>query len=155
MNIKKNIIVIGGATASGKSSAALGVCRTLGGELVSCDSMQIYRKMDIGTAKPTREEMAIVPHHMINIKHPKEGFSSADYASLAKASINDILSRGKLPVVCGGTGLYLDSLMFINQRSQSACDNELRQRLLNNDKHENWLTLQKIDPQSAEKNTRK
>lgn len=149
MNSEKKVIVIGGATASGKSSAALGVCRALGGELVSCDSMQIYQKMNIGTAKPTEEEMAEIPHHLINVRKPYESFSSADYASLAKDAIRDIISRGRLPVMCGGTGLYLDSLMYIKQQASSACDPELRQRLMQNDKHENWLKLQSVDPESA------
>lgn len=149
--MKKEVIVIAGATAAGKSAVALDVCRQLNGELISCDSMQIYRKMNIGTAKPTREEMAEIPHHLIDIKDPCDDFSSADFASLAKDAIDDIISRGKLPVLCGGTGLYLDSLMFIKAQDSAACDKELREKLLKNDKHENWLKLAEIDPQAAEK----
>ena len=149
--MKKEVIVIAGATAAGKSAVALDVCRALGGELVSCDSMQIYKKMNIGTAKPTFEEMAEIPHHLIDIRDPGEEFSAADFTSLAKDAIDDIIKRGKLPVVCGGTGLYLDSLMYIKAQDSAACDKELREKLLLNDKHENWLKLAEIDPQSAEK----
>lgn len=149
--MKKEVIVIAGATAAGKSAVALDVCRALGGELVSCDSMQIYKKMNIGTAKPTCEEMAEIPHHLIDIRDPGEEFSAADFTSLAKDAIDDIIKRGKLPVVCGGTGLYLDSLMYIKAQDSAACDKELREKLLLNDKHENWLKLAEIDPESSEK----
>ena len=149
--MKKNVIVIAGATASGKSSAALDICTSLDGELISCDSMQIYRKMNIGTAKPTEAEMTAVRHHLIDVREPWEDFSSSDYVSLAKPAIDDVLHRGKLPVVCGGTGLYLDSLMFIRPDEACSVDEKLRGELLARDKHENWLMLSQIDPESAEK----
>ncbi len=149
--MKKNVIVIAGATASGKSSAALDVCTSLDGELISCDSMQIYRNMNIGTAKPTESEMSAVRHHLIDIREPWEDFSSSDYVSLAKHAMDDVLSRGKLPVVCGGTGLYLDSLMFIRPDEACSVDEKLRAELLSKDKHENWLMLSQIDPESAGK----
>ena len=149
--MKKNVIVIAGATASGKSSAALDVCTSLDGELISCDSMQIYRKMNIGTAKPTKSEMEAVRHHLIDVREPWEDFSSSDYVSLAKRAIDDVSSRGKLPVLCGGTGLYLDSLMFIRPDEACSVDEKLRAELLSRDKHENWLMLSQIDPESAEK----
>ena len=149
--MKKNVIVIAGATASGKSSAALDVCTALDGELISCDSMQIYRKMNIGTAKPTESEMKAVRHHLIDVREPWEDFSSSDYVSLAKRAIDDVSSRNKLPVLCGGTGLYLDSLMFIRPDEACSVDEKLRTELLSKDKHENWLMLSQIDPESAEK----
>ena len=149
--MKNDVIVIAGATGGGKSAAALDVCERLDGELISCDSMQIYRKMNIGTAKPTCEEMAEIPHHLIDIRDPGEEFSAADFTALAKEAIEDIIKRGKLPVVCGGTGLYLDSLMYIKAQDSAACDKELREKLLLRDKHENWLKLAEIDPESAEK----
>lgn len=149
MNGKGDVIVIGGATASGKSACALDVCTTLGGELISCDSMQIYKHMDIGTAKPTLSERQQVKHHLIDLCMPYESFSSADYAKEARRAINDVISRGHLPVICGGTGLYLDGLMYLRD-DDTVCDPELRERLLKNDKHENWLTLQRVDPQAAE-----
>lgn len=149
--MKKNVIVIAGATASGKSRAALDVCTSLDGELISCDSMQIYRKMNIGTAKPTKSEMEAVRHHLIDVRDPWEDFSSSDYVALAKPAIDDVLRRDKLPVVCGGTGLYLDSLMFIRPDEACSVDEKLRGELLARDKHENWLMLSQIDPESAEK----
>ena len=101
------VIAIVGPTAVGKTALALNLARELDGEIISCDSMQIYKGMDIGTAKPTKEEMAEIPHHLIDIKEPNEEFSCADYAILAKKCIEDIISRGKTPIFCGGTGLYL------------------------------------------------
>ena len=111
--MKKNVIVIAGATASGKSSAALDVCTSLDGELISCDSMQIYRKMNIGTAKPTKSEMEAVRHHLIDVREPWEDFSSSDYVSLAKRAIDDVSSRNKLPEARGFilTRLCLSALM--------------------------------------------
>ncbi len=150
MNGKSDVIVIGGATASGKSACALDVCSALGGELISCDSMQVYKYMDIGTAKPTKEESLRVAHHLIDIKMPYEEFSSSDYCECAKNAIDGVISRGRLPVICGGTGLYLDSLMYLQNNDDTACDKDVRERLLLNDKHENWLELQKIDPLSAQ-----
>ena len=107
--IKLPIIV--GPTASGKSALALAIAEEVGGEIVSCDSMQIYRRMNIGTAKPTKEELCRVPHHIIDVVEPWENFSCADYARLADEAISDVLARGKTPIVCGGTGLYLDALL--------------------------------------------
>lgn len=108
---KIKIAAIVGATASGKTALSIALAKKFGGEIVSCDSMQIYKGMDIGTAKPTLEEMDGVPHHMIDICEPDRKFSCTDYAEMALSSINDIISRGKLPILCGGTGLYLDSLL--------------------------------------------
>ena len=108
---KPFLLAVAGPTASGKSSLALAICEEFAGELVSCDSMQIYRRMDIGTAKPTPEEMARVPHHLIDICEPDEDFSAATFAEVATKAIDDVLLREKLPVLCGGTGLYLDSVL--------------------------------------------
>lgn len=104
-------IAIVGCTASGKSALALELCRRHGGELVSMDSMQIYRGMDIGTAKPTVSERAEVVHHMIDVADPKESYSSGAYVEAAAKVIRDVSARGALPVLCGGTGLYLDGLL--------------------------------------------
>ena len=107
----KKIIVLIGPTASGKSSLALKVAGEFCGEIVSCDSMQIYKNMDIGTAKPNNEEKERIPHHMIDICSCKDNYSAGDYAKDASAAIDDIISRGKTPIVCGGTGMYLDTLL--------------------------------------------
>ena len=105
------IIVITGPTASGKTWLAVELARRYNGEVVSADSMQIYRRMDIGTAKPTAEEMGGIPHHMIDVADPEEDFSVARYVDMAAAAVDGILSRGRLPILAGGTGLYIDSLL--------------------------------------------
>jgi tRNA dimethylallyltransferase len=110
--MKNKIIAVAGHTASGKTGLAIRLAEALGGEIVCCDSMQIYRVMDIGTAKPTLEELARVPHHMVDFVDPMREYSCAEYAEDAERAIKDIISRGKLPVICGGTGLYLDTLLF-------------------------------------------
>ncbi|MBQ6663841.1 MAG: tRNA (adenosine(37)-N6)-dimethylallyltransferase MiaA [Firmicutes bacterium] len=106
------VLVIVGPTAVGKTEVAIGVARRLGGEIISCDSMQLYRYMDIGSAKPSAAELAQVPHHMIGVIDPRDRFSAARYRELAEVAVADIVSRGKLPVICGGTGLYLDALLY-------------------------------------------
>ena len=106
-----NIICIAGPTASGKSALAVELAKEYHGEVVSCDSMQVYRRMDIGTAKPTREEMQAIPHHMIDVAEPDEDFSVSRYCRLAAPIVDDIVSRGKTAIIVGGTGLYMDSLI--------------------------------------------
>ena len=105
-------LVIAGPTAVGKTEFALHAASAFDGEIISCDSMQIYHGMDIGTAKPSSEEMALCPHHMIDIADPSKPFSAAMFAEMARSAISDISSRGKLPVICGGTGLYLDGVLY-------------------------------------------
>ena len=105
------IIVIAGATASGKTAFSVELAKRLDGEIVSCDSMQIYKGMDIGTAKPTKSEMCGIPHHMLDIIEPSENFSVAQFCDMARSIIRDIHDRGKMPVLVGGTGLYIDSLI--------------------------------------------
>ena len=109
--MQPKLVVITGPTASGKTALGVMLAQRLGGEVVSADSMQIYRGMDIGTAKPTPEEMQGVPHHMIDIADPTENYSVSRYAAEATACVDDILARRKLPIVVGGTGLYIDSLI--------------------------------------------
>ena len=111
MSNKPKIIAVVGPTASGKTALSIALAKALGGEVLSCDSMQIYRDMDIGTAKPTEEEREGVPHHLLDIAAADEPFSCAEYAALAKAKVSEVLSRGKLPIFCGGTGLYLDGVL--------------------------------------------
>ena len=107
----KNVICICGPTASGKTGLSVALAKRLDAEVVSCDSMQIYRGMDVGTAKPDAAEMEGVPHHLLDVAEPGEDFSVGRYVQLADAAIADIHSRGKIAVVCGGTGLYMDSLI--------------------------------------------
>ena len=111
MTKKIPVIAIAGPTASGKSSLAMQLCKDLDGELISCDSMQIYKGMDIGTAKPTKQDMTEVTHHMIDICEPDTDYSAAAFAEDARKVIEEVYSRGKMPILCGGTGLYLDSVL--------------------------------------------
>ena len=106
-----NIICIAGPTASGKTALSIALAKELNGEVVSCDSMQIYKRMDIGTAKPTKEEMDGIPHHMIDICEPDEDFSVSRYCEMAAPIVDDIIARGKTAIIAGGTGLYMDSLI--------------------------------------------
>lgn len=106
-----NIICIAGPTASGKTALAVALAKALDGEVISCDSMQIYRGMDIGTAKPTREEMDGIAHHMLDVCDPSEDFSVSRYCEMATPILEDILARGKTAIIAGGTGLYMDALI--------------------------------------------
>jgi len=106
-----NIICIAGPTASGKTALAVELAKLVDGEVISCDSMQIYRGMDIGTAKPTKEEMQGIPHHMLDVCDPDEDFSVSRYCELADPLLQDILARGKTAIIAGGTGLYMDALI--------------------------------------------
>lgn len=106
-----NLICIAGPTASGKTALSIALAKELGAEIVSCDSMQIYKRMDIGTAKPTAEEMASIPHHMLSVAEPWEDFSVSKYCQMAAPIVDDILARGKTAIIVGGTGLYMDALI--------------------------------------------
>ena len=105
------IITIAGPTASGKTALSIQLAKEMDGEIVSCDSMQVYKDMDIGTAKPTREEQAGIPHHMLSVAEPWEDFSVSRYCAMADPIVEDILRRGKSPIIVGGTGLYMDALI--------------------------------------------
>ena len=147
------ILTIVGPTASGKTRLAVELAQHFNGEVVSCDSMQIYRTMDIGTAKPTAEEMQGVPHHMLDVADPEENYSAARYVEQASACVDDILARGKLPIVAGGTGLYRDALLA--GRSFAAFSGKFRgaleQRAANGGLPALYEELQRIDPDRAEK----
>ena len=110
--MKPKVIVIVGPTASGKTALSIELAKKINGEIVSCDSMQIYKKMDIGSAKPTLEEMQGIKHYMIDIIEPNQRFSVAEYKKQAEVAIEEILKKGKTPIVIGGTGLYADSLIY-------------------------------------------
>ena len=107
----KNLICIAGPTASGKTALSIALAKELDGEIVSCDSMQVYKGMNIGTAKPTAEEMENIPHHMLSIAEPWEDFSVGKYCDMATPIVDDIISRGKTAIIVGGTGLYMDALI--------------------------------------------
>ena len=149
------VVVLSGPTASGKTALGVLLAQTLGGEVVSADSMQIYRRMDVGTAKPTQEEMCGVAHHMIDVAEPEEDYSVARYVSEAAACVDDILARGKLPVIVGGTGLYIDSLLSGRTFAGGPVDPALRTEL--SERYDeigaNGLLgeLRKVDPARAAK----
>ena len=109
--MNRSVFVVAGPTASGKTALSIALAQAVGGEIVSADSMQVYRGMDIGTAKATPEERAAVPHHMLDVADPGENYSAARYVEEASACCEDILSRSKVPILTGGTGLYIDSLL--------------------------------------------
>lgn len=147
------IVIVAGATASGKTALSIELAKRLSGEIVSCDSMQIYRGMDIGTAKPTKEEMQNIPHHMLDFLEPSQNFSAADFCAMARDIIADISRRGKLPILTGGTGLYIDSLVnnieFAEETEKSHIRNELFKMAEKSGKEAVYKLLLKIDPDYA------
>ena len=155
MIIIKDLIVITGPTASGKTAMSVEVAKVLGAEIVNADSMQIYKYMDIGTAKPTMEERQGIPHHLIDIVNPDEQFSVARYCECAKLAIDSIHAKGKPAVMVGGTGLYVDSLVNNIQFSEIEPDEEYRAKTdaLAEEKGNEYIynMLAEIDPDSAKK----
>lgn len=151
----KTLYGICGPTASGKSALAIEVCKRMNGEVVSCDSMALYRGMDILTAKPTADEMQGIAHHMIGEVEPSRKFNASEFASASEKLILEIESRGKLPVLCGGTGLYIDALTK-GIRMLTAADEEVRKRLnaISEEpggKEKLHQMLMEADPESARK----
>ena len=148
-----SVLVIGGPTASGKTSLSIEAARRFGGEIVSADSMQIYRGMDIGTAKPTESERCGIPHHLLDVVDPDEPFSVADWQEAANREIRDILARGRLPVVVGGTGLYLNSLVYNLKFNPAGADEAFREEMNRMARENGALAvhalLEKADPRSA------
>ncbi len=149
-----SIVCVAGPTASGKTQLAVALAKELHGEVVSCDSMQVYRHMNIGTAKPTREEMDGIVHHMLDVAEPEEAFSAGRYVEQADPIVRDILARGKTCILCGGTGLYMDSLMAgrtfapIPQTGRR----EALEQLAQTEGIEAVLQkLRQVDPESAER----
>ena len=147
-----NIICIAGPTASGKTALAVELAKELNGEVISCDSMQVYRRMDIGTAKPTKEEMQGIVHHMIDVAEPDEDFSVSKYCAMASLAIDDIVSRGKTAIIAGGTGLYMDSLIKGNDFAPFPATG-VRQRLERKAEEVGFEAMREelraIDPESA------
>lgn len=129
--MKPKVIVICGPTASGKTSLSIELAKRIKGEIISCDSMQIYKDMTIGTAKPTVEEMDGIPHHLIDFVLPSERYSVADFKKAATQKIEEILSRNKIPIIVGGTGLYVDALVYNIEYLELETDLKYRQELEN------------------------
>lgn len=151
--MKEKIIAIVGPTASGKTGLSIRLAKELNGEIVSCDSMQIYQGMCIGTAAPTVAEMDGIPHHLFGFVPPDHEFSVADYREKAAACISDIISRGRTPILCGGTGLYLDSLLHVSGFSDVEKSDDLRRELTEyaaaNGNEALHARLAEVDPASA------
>lgn len=143
------LVVIAGPTGSGKSSLAMALALSLGGEVISCDSVAVYREFEIGTAKPSREERSRVPHHLIDVAAPDAYFTAGEYARLARRATREITGRGHLPIVCGGTGLYLramlDGLFAGPERNE-----KLRERLRARQRAGAlWRLLRRLDAEAA------
>ncbi len=147
------VIAVLGPTASGKTALSIALAKELGGEVVSADSMQIYRGMDIATAKPTEEEMDGVPHHLIGYVGPEEPYSLGRYAADAHAAIADVHSRGRLPILCGGTGLYMDTVLDNRDIGETGSDPAIRAELsgLAKERGGEYLlsVLREFDPETA------
>ncbi len=148
MDSKIKVLAVVGPTASGKTDLSLRLAEALGGEIISCDSMQIYRDMNIGTAKPSLEERRGIPHHLFDICDPEDEFSCADYKAYAEKAVSDIVSRGKTPIFCGGTGLYLSSFLRGGDLSPNIPEG-IRERLEKRSPEENWDELMSVDPDAA------
>ena len=149
------VLCVVGPTATGKTKMGVALAKRFNGEVVSVDSMQIYRGMAVGTAAPTAEEMEGIPHHMVAVADPAESWSAARYVQAADACVQDILRRGKLPVLVGGTGLYLDALIRGTDFAAGSQGTEIRQKLQRRARNEGIETLleelRRIDPIAAEK----
>ncbi len=155
MSKKIFVPVICGPTASGKTALGVNIAQKLDGEIVSADSMQIYTGMEIASAKPSKSEMQGIPHHLMDFLPPSEPFSVADYVELAHKCIQDIHSRGKMPIIVGGTGLYISSVInnitFDDTGSDPDFRAEMKEFAEKNGNEALWQKLNEIDPQSAEK----
>ena len=151
--MSNTVYIISGPTATGKSLIAFYLARRIGGEIVNCDSIQLYKYMDIGSAKPSKDEMARVPHHLYSVADPAENMTVAKYQDMAIKTINEIISRGKIPIVCGGTGLYLNSILYDMDFGASPEDDSRRDELekLAEERGNEYMYqyLQALDPDAA------
>ena len=146
----QKVIVIVGPTASGKSALAVELAKRFDGEVISADSRQVYRGLDIGTGKITQEETQGVPHHLLDVADPTETFSASDFVKLGREAITDIASRGKLPIICGGTGFYIDALLGRITLPDVPANPTLREELKRFGADELFAKLQALDPARAE-----
>ncbi len=149
-----NIICIAGPTASGKTALAVELAKLLQGEVVSCDSMQVYKRMNIGTAKPTTQEMEGIPHHMLSVAEPWEDFSVSRYCEMAAPIVDDIVKRGKTAIIAGGTGLYMDALIRGNAFAPYPATGrrqELEQLAADKGIEAVIAMLREVDPESAQR----
>lgn len=155
METKKRLIAVVGATASGKTALSIELAKKYNGEIVSADSMQIYKGMNIATAKPTKEEMQGIPHHLMDFLSPTETFSVSEYVNLAKKAVDNIILRKKVPIMCGGTGLYYnsfaDNIKFSEEETDYKLREELNQRYINEGGEVLLNELAKFDEETAKK----
>ena len=154
-NIKPKVVVICGPTASGKTALSIELAKKINGEIISCDSMQIYKDMNVGTAKPTKEEMQGIKHYLVDYVLPTKRYSVADYKRDAEKSIKEILKKGKVPIIVGGTGLYVDSLIYNIEYPEIKFDEQYRKKLEKEVEEKGLENLykeaKKIDPIAVEK----
>ena len=154
-NIKPKVVVICGPTASGKTALSIELAKKINGEIISCDSMQIYKDMNVGTAKPTKEEMQGIKHYLVDYVLPTKRYSVADYKRDAEKSIKKILEKGKVPIIVGGTGLYVDSLIYNIEYPEIKFDEQYRKKLEKEVEEKGLENLykeaKKIDPIAVEK----
>lgn len=153
--MRPQIIIICGPTASGKSSLAIKLAAALDTEIISADSLAIYKSLDIGTAKPTKDELSLVKHHLVDVCEPTDNFSVSDFENMALPIINDLISRGKTPIICGGTGFYINSVLYKLSYGGSASNLKIRDKYFNLAKEKGadavYNELLKVDPKSCEK----
>lgn len=147
---RTKVLILVGPTASGKSGLAIALAKKFDGEIISADSRQVYKGLDIGTGKVTKREMAGVRHHLLDIANPKKTFSAQDFVDQANAAIADIISRGKLPIIAGGTGFYIDALTGRIPLPDVEPDPKLRERLQKKDAEALFAMLEAEDPRRAE-----
>ena len=148
---KTKIIVVAGPTASGKTGLAVEIARAVSGEVISADSMQVYKGISIASAAPTQKEMQGVAHHLVEFLDQSENFSVSDFCRLAREKISEISARGNVPVIAGGTGLFIDSLVDNINFTEAETDFELREALMQKDGDELYSTLLEVDKEAAEK----
>lgn len=152
--MKANVLCIVGPTAVGKTDFAISIAKEIEGEIINADSMQIYKYMDIGTAKPSKEQLSEVPHHLIDIKYPDEEFNVKEYLKLAEETISQILNKNSYPIIAGGTGLYIKALLygiFDSPSRNDAIRSELQQKIMTYGLESLYETLSKVDPVSTKK----
>ncbi len=152
--MRPEIIIICGPTASGKSALAISLAKKLDTEIISADSLAIYKRLDIGTAKPTKEELKMVKHHLIDVCEPTDTFSVSEYEALALPIVNDLISRGKIPIICGGTGFYINSILYKLGYGGSEGNLEIREKYFELAKSKGadyvYEELRKVDPKACE-----
>ncbi len=146
---KTKLIVVAGPTASGKTALAIELARRLSGEIISADSMQVYKGMSVATAAPTQDELEAAPHHLVEFLDKSESYSVSDFCDLAREKIDEITARGKLPIIAGGTGLFIDSLVDNIIFTPAKADAELRTRLLEKSGEELYEELLSVDREAA------